>query len=274
MTNSNTNTQSTNHKAAISMMTLNLQSAIVPVTGAASGIGLSICKRLRAEGATPLLLDFDKAKLQAAVQEVYGASESDTPSVPKGYLLDVRSSSATNECLARIRHEHGGITHAVSNAGRAGAAHILEITDQQWHDILDVNLDGTLYFCRAAAQHLAKRNQGGAIVNLASIAGFGAKESRVAYNSSKAAVVNMTRALALDLGPLGIRVNAVAPGIIDTPMQQINGARPGVLERTALKRTGTADEIAKVVLFLLSDMASYVTGETIIADGGITSRYS
>ncbi|MPM22038.1 3-oxoacyl-[acyl-carrier-protein] reductase FabG [bioreactor metagenome] len=254
------------------MMSLNLQSAVVPVTGAASGIGLAICKRLHAEGATPLLLDFDEPKLQSAVQEVYGASAAGTTHPPKGYLLDVRSSQAVNDCFARIHDEHGGITHAVSNAGRAGAAHILDITDQQWRDVLDVNLDGTVYFCRAAARQLAER-KGGAIVNLASIAGFGAKESRVAYNSSKAAVVNMTRALALDLGPLGIRVNAVAPGIIDTPMQQINGPRPGILERTALKRTGTPDEMAKVVLFLLSDMASYVTGETIIADGGITCRY-
>lgn len=261
-----------NHKAATAM-TLNLHSAIIPVTGAASGIGLAICKCLRAEGATPLLLDFDERKLQAAVDEVYGSSKSGVPSSPKSYLVDVRRSDAINDCFVRIQHDHGGITHAVSNAGRAGAAHILDITDQQWHDILDVNLDGTLYFCRAAARQLVKRNQGGAIVSLASIAGFGAKESRVAYNSSKAAVINMTRALALDLGPLGIRVNAVAPGIIDTSMQQINGARPEVVERTALKRTGTADEMAKVVLFLLSDMASYVTGETIIADGGITSRY-
>lgn len=255
------------------MLSLNLQSAVVPVTGAASGIGLAICKRLRNEGATPLLLDFDESKLETAVLEVYGSPTSNNESAPKGYLLDVRCSQAVNDCFDRIQKEHGGITHAVSNAGRAGAAHILEITDQQWREILDVNLDGTLYFCRAAAQQLAPRKSG-SIVNLASIAGFAAKESRVAYNSSKAAVVNMTRALALDLGPLGIRVNAVAPGIIDTPMQQINGVRPGVLERTALKRTGTADEMAKVVLFLLSDMASYVTGETIIADGGITSRYS
>lgn len=255
------------------MMSLNLQSAVVPVTGAASGIGLAICKRLHAEGATPILLDIDELKLNAAVQEVYGTSSANDTGAPKGYRLDVRDSQAVSDFFARIQADHGGITHAVSNAGRAGAAHILEITDQQWRDVLDVNLDGSLYFCRAAARLLAPK-KAGAIVNLASIAGFGAKESRVAYNSSKAAVVNMTRALALDLGPLGIRVNAVAPGIIDTPMQQINGARPGILERTALKRSGTADEMAKVVLFLLSDMASYVTGETIIADGGITCRYS
>jgi 3-oxoacyl-[acyl-carrier protein] reductase len=251
-----------------------LQSAIVPVSGAASGIGLAICKRLRAEGATPLLLDLDHSKLVAAVREVY-------PEVTGGeasrlsYKLDVRDSKAVDACFDAIRTNHGPVTHAVANAGVTGAGHVLELSDAQWHQVIDVNLNGVFYFCRAAARQLAERKSG-AIVATASIAGLSAKEARAAYASSKAAVVNMTRALAIDLGAFGVRVNGVAPGIIETPMQV--GKSPEALDalraRVPLKRLGAADEVAKVVHFLLSEMASYVTGQTIVIDGGLTVRYA
>ena len=248
-----------------------MDSAVVPVSGAASGIGLAVCKRLRQAGATPLLLDIDEQKLQSAAREVYPESE-DRPS-RYTYAVDARNSKAVDECFELIRSDHGLVTHAVSNAGISLAAHILDIKDEEWHKLMDINLHGMLYFCRAAARHLAEANKGGAIVTMASIAGLKAKRGRVAYVSSKAAV-NMTRALAIDLGDLGVRVNSVAPGIIDTPMQQKTAAGTlDSIDRTPLKRMGTATEVANVVLFLLSDMASFVTGETIVVDGGLTTRY-
>jgi len=251
---------------------LNLESAVVPVTGAASGIGLAICKRLRAAGAIPLLLDFHEGRLQAAVREVFPESGNASR---MGYLLDVRDSKAIDACFADIKRDHGLVSHAVANAGIVGGAHILEITDDQWHQVMDVNLHGVLYFCRAAARHLAEAKRG-SIVTMGSLAGLRAKQSRIAYASSKAAVINMTRALALDLGPFGVRVNAVAPGFIDTPMQQTKpaSALQADIDKVALGRLGSADEVAKVVLFLLSDLASYVSGETIVTDGGVMARYN
>lgn len=254
------------------MNLLNMESAVVPVTGAASGIGLAICKRLRAAGAIPLLLDFNPQGLESAVREVFP----DAGSASRyGYVLDVSDSKAVDACFADIRRDHGLVTHAVANAGVGLAAHVLEITDEQWHRLMNVNLHGTMYFCRAAARHLVEAKRG-SIVTMASIAGLMAKENRIAYTSSKAAVISMTRALSLDLGKFGVRVNAVAPGVIDTPLQQQNtsAAVQAIKDKVPLGRLGDVDEVAKVVLFLLSDMASYVTGTTIVTDGGLTARYA
>lgn len=254
------------------MIDWNLNSAIIPVSGAASGIGLAICKCLRSVGATPLLIDIDEKKLKVAALEVY--PETSYTHARFIYVLDARNSKAVDSCFETIREDHGFITHAVSNAGISLAAHILDIKDEEWHSLMDINLHGMLYFCRAAARQLAQAKKGGSIVTMASIAGLKSKHSRVAYGSSKAAVINLTRALAIDMGDFGVRVNAVAPGIIDAPMQHKNS--PGSLDsisRTPLKRIGTAQEVANVVLFLLSDMASFITGETIVVDGGLTTRY-
>jgi len=249
----------------------NMESALVPVTGAASGIGLEICRKLRAAGATPLLLDYDPQKLESALTDVFGADQRDRSRF--GYVVDVSSSSAIDACLDAIRRDHGTITHAVANAGTSLAAHVLEMTDEQWHRVMGVNLHGVLYFCRAAARQLTEAKRG-AIVTMASIAGLAAKPNRVAYNASKAAVINLTRALALDLGGFGVRVNGIAPGIIDTPLQLKNANfQQPVIEKAALGRVGTPEEIANVVLFLLSDLSSYITGETIVVDGGLTARY-
>jgi 3-oxoacyl-[acyl-carrier protein] reductase len=247
----------------------NMKSAVVPVSGAASGIGLAICKRLREEGATPLLLDVNAARLDAAAKEVYGLDKSSR----YAYALDVRDSAAVDACFSEILTSHGRVTHAVAAAGVVGPGHILSVSDDQWHQVIDVNLHGTMYFCRAAARQLVEARRG-SIVTVASIAGFQAKENRASYTASKAAVVNLTRALALDLGGFGIRVNGIAPGVIDTPIQDSNRATlEAVGQGIPLKRIGRADEIASGVLFLLSEFSSYVTGETLVMDGGMTAKY-
>jgi 3-oxoacyl-[acyl-carrier protein] reductase len=249
-----------------------LDGAVIPVSGSASGIGLAIAKRLRAAGALPLLLDIDAARLDVARREVFGADVGDTPR--RSYRLDVRDASSVEACFETIRADHGAITHAVANAGIGAATRLLDMTDAQWHAVMDVNLHGTMYFCRAAARQLVERHQG-AIVTVGSIAGLLVKPDRVAYTASKAAVIHMTRALAVDLGPLGVRVNGIAPGVIDTPLMQMNPAsyRQAMSDKAALRRLGTPDDIARVALFLLSEQSSFVTGHTIVADGGLSIRY-
>jgi 3-oxoacyl-[acyl-carrier protein] reductase len=138
---------------------------------------------------------------------------------------------------------------------------------------VDFEQGQAMHFCRAAARQLSQRKKG-AIVTVASIGGLSATQDRFSYVASKAAVINLTRALAVDLGKSGIRANAVAPGVIDTPMQDRNrDSFPTISEVIPLKRIGKADEVASAVLFLLSDVSSYITGATLVVDGGITAKY-
>lgn len=253
------------------MIGLDLEGALVPVTGAASGIGLALAQQLRLAGATPVLLDIDEQALDVALASVYGES---ADAAAFGYVVDVSDSSAVDECFSAIHRDHGAVTHAVANAGMSSNQSITEMTDPEWSRVVGLNLSGAMYFCRAAARVLVEKKRG-AIVMVSSVAGIMSKENRAAYSATKSAVIGLTRALALDLGPRGVRVNSIAPGVTETPMQLMNPAehRHRVSERAALGRCGSPAEIANASLFLLSDLASYVTGQTLVADGGLTIRY-
>jgi NAD(P)-dependent dehydrogenase (short-subunit alcohol dehydrogenase family) len=245
-------------------------SAIVPVSGAAAGIGLALSHRLREEGAKPLMLDRDREKLLAAADAVYGAG---ADARRFAYAVDVSDATAVDACFAAMETDHGPLTHAVANAGITMPTNILTVSNEDWQRILDVNLNGVMYFCRATARSMVRSNRG-SIVLLSSIAGMTAKESRIAYSSSKGAVINLTRALSADLGSYGIRVNSVAPGVIETEQQFRNPAsyREAQAKRTMLGRIGKPEEIANAIMFLLSDLSSYVAGTTLVVDGGLTAR--
>jgi NAD(P)-dependent dehydrogenase (short-subunit alcohol dehydrogenase family) len=253
---------------------LNFNNAVVPVTGAASGIGLAICRLLRAHGARPILMDVNTEQLKSSVEDLYPGEEWSR----FGYPLDVRASSAVDAAFDAVRRDHGPITHAVANAGIVWRGNVMDMPEDVWKALLDINLNGVLHTCRAAARHMTA-DGGGAIVTMSSIGGILAKEQRAAYGASKAAIVQLTRAFALDLASKGIRVNCVAPGLVKTPIQQATEAAAGadaiqaLAARSALKRLGEPEEIAQVVLFLLSDLASYMTGETVVVDGGLGIHY-
>lgn len=230
------------------------------VTGAARGIGLATAKLFQAEGWAVGMLDRDRAALMAAVSEV-----------ESGFALpyDISSPDEVAQAMSDLRSTHGRLDALVNNAGVADFGPIEETDFARWRDVMATNLDGT-FLCAQAALPLLKASKG-AIVNIASISGLRASTLRVAYGTSKAAVIHLTLQQAAELGEHGIRANCVAPGPVRTKLamavhtQDIIDAYHDAIP---LNRYGSEREIAEAILFLCSDKASYITGQVLAADGG------
>jgi NAD(P)-dependent dehydrogenase (short-subunit alcohol dehydrogenase family) len=231
------------------------------VTGAARGIGLAVARKLAEEGYRVALLDIDAPALQAAARTFAGALALE---------CDVADPAQVGQAVKRAEAHFGRIDVLVNNAGIAVFKPLLDTSYDEWQRVLAVNLTGP-FLCVQACAPAMIRSGGGAIVNIGSISGLRASTLRVAYGTSKAALMHLTRQQAVELGHLGIRVNAVAPGPVDTAMaKQVHtpAIRAGYHDAIPLNRYGSEREIAEAVAFLCSDAASYVNGQTLAADGG------
>ncbi len=235
------------------------------VTGAGSGIGEAVARGLHAEGADVLLADVRAEPVEAIAAEL---GERATPAT-----LDVRDEQA-------VRRVTGDLDVLANVAGIGSTTTAPETALDIWEDVFAVNARGTFLCCKHAIPAMVARG-GGAIVNMGSVAGLVGLRNRAAYCASKGAVIALTRALAIDHVADGVRVNAVCPGTVDTPLLQAEfdlaedpGAERSATEASiALGRIGDPDEIAAVVLFLLSDASSYVTGSHFVVDGGRTGCF-
>ena len=182
---------------------------------------------------------------------------------------DVADGAAVADMVRQAEKELGPVTVLVNNAGVAGQAQFQDITDEMWNRYLAVNLGGARNTIRAVLPHMLSEKSG-AIVNISSIWGLRGASCEVAYACTKAAIIALTRSLAMELAPSGIRVNCVAPGVINTDMVQVLGQQTlrDLAEQTPLGRLGTPEDIAHAVAFLASDKASFITGQVLGADGG------
>jgi len=240
---------------------IDLSGRVLVLTGAAGGIGAAIARLFRRAGARLVLSD------RAAPEDLARSLDPDSTDVV-ATACDVTSSREADSLAEQAVARFGRIDIVVPAAGIFPDATLEEMTDDAWASCLAVNLDGTMRVCRAAVPHMRR---GGAIVTIASVAGHRGSRGHAHYAAAKGGVLAFTRSLAAELAPRGIRANAVSPGIIDTPMiaglMQERG--PGLVAQTPLGRMGTPEEVAGAVLFLASDLAGFVTGETLHVNGGL-----
>jgi 3-oxoacyl-[acyl-carrier protein] reductase len=245
-----------------------LQDRLALVTGAASGIGRTVCGLFAREGARVFCADLrsDGAEATArAIREEFGSPDAATASD-----VDVSNGESVERLFARVRQEWGALDILVNCAGIFEMGTVTEMDEAQWDRMLAVNLKGVFLCCQAALP-LMRGRPGASIVNLASVSGR--TKSFFAgphYSASKAGVIGFTMTMAAQSAPLGIRVNAVAPGTIDTPMTAVYAPEQvdRIVGSTPLRRFGRADEVANAILFLASDEASFITGETLNVNGG------
>lgn len=237
------------------------------ITGAASGIGAATARLLVARGARVFLVDINTDNLRALCGEMVAAG-----GCAQAWTADLTQSAQADAAIAAALEAFGRVDVLINSAGVGGRGAAHELDDAEWRDVLALNLDGVFYVTRAALRPMLAQG-GGAIVNVASIFGHVGLGGRAAYAASKAGVVNLTRALALEYGGAGVRVNAVCPGVIHTPLIAHNNAEQ-LADLTSLHpigRLGEPLEVAQAIAFLAGDEASFITGASLMVDGGYTA---
>ena len=246
---------------------MRLEGRVALVTGGTGGIGAATCSRLAAEGARVAVADLDGARARELAADLGGL----------GVEIDVRSSESVRAAVSAIESELAPVEVLVNNAGIADDDFFVRSTEEQWDRLLAVNLRGVLAVTHAVLPGMQERGAG-SIVNVASEAGRVGSQLASVYSATKAGVIGFTKALAKETARRGVRVNAVAPGPIDTPMMRAAPAAlgdlgerfvQGMIASTAMRRPGRPEEVAAAIAYLASDDASFVTGETVGVSGGL-----
>ena len=236
----------------------------VIVTGGGRGIGLNIAQQLAAQGYDLVVMDVDEGAAKASAAGLEGSGKF------IGVGGDVRDFKAVNDLVVKVNEDFGNIYGVVNNAGVTRDGLFVRMSEENWKFVLDVNLTGTFNFTRAVAPIMMRQREG-RIVNIASVIGLSGNAGQANYAASKAGVIALTKSVAKELGSRSVTANAIAPGFIATDMTAdlSDKVKADMLSQIPLKRLGEGKDVAGVVKFLLSSEAAYITGQTLVVDGGM-----
>ena len=248
---------------------MRLKDKICIVTGAAQGIGLATATKFAAEGATVIVCDVKPAAIDAAVTQC--VQHTGRAGCAEGHVVDVTDRAQVDAMVAAVKARHGRIDVLVNNAGITKDARLVKMTEAQFDAVIDVNLRGVFHCAQAVAETMTAQG-GGVILNASSVVGIYGNFGQTNYAASKFGVIGFTKTWSRELGPKGVRVNAVAPGFVETPILSTipDKVLQQMREQVPLHRLGKPEEIANVYAFLASDEASYINGAVIEVSGGMT----
>ncbi len=243
-----------------------LNGKVALITGAARGIGKAIALKFASEGASIAFTDLvinESAEETVKELEAFGIKV-------KAYASNAADFEATQEVVAEIEKEFGRVDILVNNAGITKDGLVMRMSEAQWDAVIDVNMKSAFNFLHAVVPIMA-RQKGGSIINMASIAGQTGNPGQVNYSASKAGLIAMAKSVAKEMGPRGVRANAIAPGYVITEMTEVlpQAVKDEFIKLIPLKRGATVEEIANTALYLASDLSSYVTGQVIAVNGGM-----
>ncbi|MEI0524769.1 3-oxoacyl-[acyl-carrier-protein] reductase [Brachyspira murdochii] len=248
-------------------MDLNLKNKTAIVTGSSRGIGKKIAEALAKEGANIVVTATNLDKASQVAEELKSSYNIETLALEH----DAKSSESCKEVIAKTIEKFNSIDILVNNAGITKDMLVIQMDDSAWNDVISTNLSGAFYMSREAAKTMLRARKG-KIINISSVIGKMGNAGQVNYAAAKAGIIGITKSMAKEFAPRNICVNAIAPGFIQTDMTDVlpEDTVKGIMSITPLKRLGTPEDVANLVLFLSSDMSSYITGEVIAVDGGMS----